>query len=391
MNNTSPLAHAALISFSSPGTDQFQPRILGRSLAERQVEYAASAGCTKIVLLGGGGRALAIAARLRAEEMGLKVQEISGPHSLATCIAPDQRLLVLQSDLLPSHVPWEMVDISSGHILTLPAGAANDLGFERIDLARNWAGALIVSGKVLAGLLELPEDSETSPAILRLALQAHLPESQLDNQYLTNGGWSLIGAGSDLKMAEDRWLSFNMKPETSAPASVALVQRMLRRFGTGLLDRPVLAPVLLAIGLCLLIGAGALAWLGHGAWAFGVVTIAALTMESAIGLRRLLILPLTRLGQWPRSRLLIDLAIFLCAVISIEGQWYRQAFAPLVLIAAFHSGPRVETGWKQALRDRAIISGTIAIFAAFAPVEPAVMVVAAALLMLNIRWNGKNS
>src|SRR5690606_40835190 len=115
------------------------------------------------------------------------------PHSFPTrrssdlllgAVRADDELLALAPGLLP-----EAADALEGlgkrkGVLVLPAGPGVAAGFERLDLNRAWAGALVVGGAQVELLSDLPPDIEPTSALVRIALQARLPERTLSEALL---------------------------------------------------------------------------------------------------------------------------------------------------------------------------------------------------------------
>lgn len=371
-----------------PGGNADGRRVLGRFLGERQVEFASSIGCKKVVLIG-GGTPEALATRHRAEELGLTLREISGPHALAACVTGGERLLALQENLLPTVLAFPLAEVSAGGVLVLPSGAGSEAGFERIDLARAWSGALVVDGKQVASLLELPEDSDTAPSLLRIALQARLPEASMAESALADGSWSLIGPESDLALLEEKWLARIVSPSPDAPASRLLVGSVFQHFGSRLAVKTSLATIALGLG-CLLAAAGvALAWIDSGFLSFAAIALSVFGFEFALGAKRLVSAPVEPDGYWHRLPWLIDLAIFASGVLSIDGEWYQRLFPPLMLLAALHLAKGRHENWLGRLRDRALIAAIVGTSALLASVEVGIMLSALSLAAYALLPRGK--
>jgi len=383
---TRALASSVLVSI--PAWTGSGPRVLGRTAPERQVEFAAACGCTEVIALGGNGSEQAVALRHLAESLGLRFREVSGPHALARSGQPGERLLVLEPGLLPDPAAWPRgADSERGIVLTLPADVGVEAGFERIDLARAWAGALVLPGALLPRLLALPEDIEAPSALLRVALQAGLPEAELDDSVLADASWSLPHGVEDARLTEEKWLARQLGTEPGESLSRRLAGTILRRGGGKLLERREARPLALGLALVLPLVAIALCRTDHDGAGFVTLALAAPVLELGLGLGRL---QQARRGAFAiRERLaplrwLIDGAIFACGLIAVEGDWIERIFAPLVLLAAFHAGPGLADAKWQGLRDRGLVAAIIAAGAFAYSTQAGVMLAAVGLLALNI-------
>ncbi len=383
-------ALAASVLVTIPAWSGSGPRVLGRTAPERQVEFAAACGCSEVIALvgPGGGGEQAIALRHLAEHLGLRFREVSGPHALARSGQPGERLLVLEPGLLPDPSAWPRgADSDRGIVLTLPADVGVEAGFERIDLARAWAGALVLPGALLPRLLALPEDIEASSALLRIALQAGLPEAELDDGVLVDASWSLPVGAEDARLTEEKWLARQIGAEPGESLSRRLAGAILRRSGGKLLERREARPVALGLAVAMPAGAIALCRTNYDGAGFLVLALSAPLLELALGLGRL---QQARRGAFlVKERLaplrwLIDGAILACGMIAIEGDWIERVFAPIVLLAAFHAGPEFAAGKWQSLRDRGLVAAMIAVGAFSYSTQSGVMVAAIGLLALNI-------
>jgi hypothetical protein len=381
-----PITRQALVCLPPSAADgDSTRRVLGRWLGEWQVDHAVDMGCTGLFILGGGGGPEAIGTRLAAERQGLKVREIATPHALAGAIAPGDLLLVLQQQVLPSASDWWQQATHQGLVLTFPAATGVEAGFERIDLSRAWAGALLMPGSSVHRLLELPEDVEAAPALLRVALQAGVPELRLPNEVLASGAWPVLGRGVPVRLHEEKWLAQRLGAAVTAETTLTgrLCRAALRRWGTSLPGRGAAVPAALGIAT-LLATAGVAAALHGAAVGFGLIALAALALELAGAMA-----PLQRgserlVRHLPKLRWLIDAALLAAGYLSIEGRWFRQVFPGLVLVLALNlqtSKPGGGRWWRAALSDRALVAAVVGVLALAASPEVGLMLGAIALLI----------
>lgn len=382
MSRNSQARRAALIVLTRDGP---APAILGKSLSERQLEFALAAGCDRVVLLGDGASAAVIALRHRAEAAKARVQVVSDAHSLAGSVGADDDLLVLQQDVLPESADALAALRDGPVILVLPAGIGVQAGFERIDLERASAGALIVPGALLPKLLDLPEDSDAHGALLRIALQQRLPEKGLGEGALSDGSWAMTGPASDAGHLQESWVARHLGAATGCSLSSRISHLVLRRTGVKLLELRHALAAMLAATLLLLGGAVAAAWDGFAAIGFAAIALAAPVVGAAIGFARLKTAPFGSAPRIAAFRLLLDAALLAACYGAIDGSWLHRLFPSLVLLAALHASRREDSGQVPGVvRDRFLIAGAIAIFAAFGLSEEGIMAASVTVLAANL-------
>lgn len=387
MTDLLPITLQALVCLPRASDDgDSARRVLGRWLGEWQVDHAADMGCTGLFILGGGGGAEAVAVRLAAERQGLKVREITTPHALAGGIAPGELLLVLQPQVLPSVSDWWSLATHQGLVLTFPAAAGVEAGFERIDLARAWAGALLIPGHAVHRLLDLPEEVEAGPALLRIALQAGVPELRFSDEILASGAWPVLGRGVPVRLHEEKWLTQRLAVQMTESTTLSgrLCHAALRRWGISLPGRSAAVPTTVGLSGLLTAGGVAAAFYGAGAAGIGLVALSALVLELAGAMAALQRGREQFVRHLPKLRWMIDLALLATGYLGVEGRWFRQVFPALVLVLGLNLAPgkRGQGGWwREALADRALIAAVVALLALAASPEVGLMLVAIALLV----------
>jgi hypothetical protein len=373
---------AALISIAETPSP-----VAGKPLARRQLEFALAAGCERVIALGNGASPEAIALRHAAETRGARFQCIGDAHSLLGAVPAADELLVLAPGLLPEdRDALELLERGSA-VLVLPAGPGVAAGFERIDLERAWGGALVLPGRLVERLSDLPGDSDAVAALLRIALQARVAEKRLPEQGLAAGSWAIVGEGDDAVRREQGWLKRNL------PSSEEFgVARLVARFGLSRLAIPLLAvPRALAwlwggvaLALAGAVGAAAIDWPATG---FVLVALGALVAEFALGLVHLRDAPFGVPGRDRAGALipgLVDAALAACAALAIDDGWLHSLFPPLVLLGALHAGrPGQWTSVAALLGDRALLALAFALAAALDLAEPAVMLAALMVIALD--------
>ena len=374
---------AALISIAATPTP-----VAGKSLARRQLDFALAAGCERIIALGNGASAEAIALRHAAEARGARFLCIGDAHGLLGTVPAGDELLVLSPGLLAEDRRVLDALERGSAILVLTAGPGVAAGFERIDLERAWAGVLVLPGRLVERLADLPPDSEATAALLRIALQARVADKRLPDQVLAEGTW-LIAGGSDDAMARQRaWLKRHL-PSSSGGfgASRMLARFALERLAIPLLELPRASPGVWAGALAALTaGTAAAAW-QWPATGFLLVALGAVLAEFATGLTLLRDAPFGPDGKGRSAHLLawlVDAGLVSCAALALEGSWLQRVFPPLVLLGVLHASRPHE--WPRVaalLGDRALLALVFAVTAGFGLAEPAVMLVSLGVLALD--------
>ena len=359
--------------------------MLGRFLAERQVEFAWELGCDRVIVIGGGG-AEAIAVRHRSEELGLQYREISGPHALAISVEEDGHLLILDERLMAFSDKLPDNSLTKPKITTLSAELGQDAGFERIDLTRAWGGAMLVEGRHLQGLINLPEDSEAAPAILRLALQAGVPEIRLADALLADGDWGLLRSEADLKSAQSKLLDSRINNDSAKPIGQRLVDGLLKKLGARLVSNAQWPLGIAFAGILALSGALALAWIGMTAVGFLLLSVGAILIELSRKVKELGSLPQAASKIWRLLPGLTYLALLTCGIMAIDGVWYRMAFPPLMLVSLLLLPLEEAPKLVRILSDKALAALTIGLIAFLTNIEAAIMLVGLFLLVLRMPW-----
>ncbi|MEO6387029.1 MAG: hypothetical protein ABIT16_06765 [Croceibacterium sp.] len=380
---------AALISIDGQpqGAGGETGRMLaGKTLAQRQLAFALAAGAERIFLLSAGGSE-AEALRKAAETAGCKVQPIAGGRGLLGAVSVADELLVLAPGLLPESAVAVDLLAKGNCVLSLAAGHGIAAGFERIDLERVWGGALVLPGSLVERLSELPPDIEPAAALLRIALQAKVPERRLPDDAVDNGTWAMVAAGDAAALQDDAWLARNLAlpPRNRLTAWLALLG--LRPLAVRLLGQARAKPALLAAVVVLLAGGIAATAYGLAPLGFVLAGVGALAAEFTARFSGLATAPFGKPGRfdWPAfTDFAVELVITVCAVLAIEQDWLHRLFPSLVLFGLLRAlRPARWQGWAALYGDPLVVAGVLAIAAAFGGVEVAVMGLALLLIVLE--------
>lgn len=373
---------AALISIAGTALP-----LAGKSIARRQLDFALAAGCERVIVLGNGASPEAVALRHVAEARGARFHCIGDAHGLLGAVPAADELLVLAPGLVAEEASALDALERGSAVLVLPAGPGVAAGFERIDLERAWAGALVLPGRLVERLSDLPPESEPTAALLRIALQARVTEKRLPDKALDDGSWSIALGDARHDALQRAWLKRNLPTTAGYGAARLLVEVALRELAIPLLALRRALPVLWGGVVLALVGAVTLAAVGWSVPAFVLAALGALVAEFAGGLAHLRDAPFGRRQRRPLASLvrgLVDATLVAAAALVIDGSWLHRAFPPLMLVAVLHaSQPARWPGVAALLGDRALFAFALALAAAFGQVEPAVMLLALLIVVLD--------
>lgn len=359
--------------------------ILGKSIARRQLEFALAAGCDAAIALGDGGGEEAIALRHQAEAGGMKFRTMGTTHNLLGAVGTGDELLVIAPRLIPANADALRIVGESRSILVVPADPGISLGFERIDSARAWGGAMLIPGRLVEGLAQLPRDCDAAPALLRIALQAQLPSRQLAPAALTDGSWIVL-RGPERPAVEALLLDRALPRPPRSHFSVWLAGAVMRRFAPRLLGQRFAGPALKAGIVALALAAGMAGAYGLPALSLALVALVALAAEAAIAFDRMGAPALIAGGGKPAlfgnwGRWLADALLVLCIALAIGGEWHHRLFPPLALLAALHAArPGGRRDLAAILGDRAVLAAAFAAAALAGFTEQAAMLATLAIL-----------
>lgn len=377
---------AALISIVGQPRDRGGTALLvaGKSVAERQLEFAIAAGCERIIALGSLPDVITL--RHAAEDAGAQFLAVGNSHGLLGTIRAADELMVIAPGLLPDERAALPALAKSSVILVLPASSGVAAGFERIDLERAWAGAAVVPGGLVERLAELPADVEATSALLRVALQSRVPDARLSDQAIADGSWVIVGEGGDAETVGQAWLDRRLRSNASQGLSAYLAGKILRPLASWFLERKQSFVGLSGAATIVLLIAVVTSWFGFATIGLALVVVGALIIQLALGL-----LPLLDGRFRPPQRraslvlpVLVDAALLACSVLAIEGSWLHRLFPPVVLLASLYLRPPEDIPRiVHAIGDRAFLAGIFAVAALFDHAEPVIMVVALAVIGLK--------
>lgn len=317
VDDTSSIALLSLGPETGRGSNR--QTVAGASLLERQVDVALALGCSAIWLYAERPDDIAVKAQILAESAGARFRIIQRARTLLGSLRRQDRLLVLAEGLLPGDSQALRLLADDPVILTLPADPGVAAGFERLDMARCWAGGMILPGSVIERLEGLDEDIDPLPALLRAGRAARLREREIPEAMLADGRWSLAASRAPCVVDSER--------VAVGPWSGA--RWLSRRLGLWLVDRPRMTVATSAAGVAA--AAGACAGL-IGAW-----PVVSLLLAAAAGIL---------LAGWAIARQERDPRVFSGRKPSRIGQ-VAPVFADPLGAAAAVAGLHTQFGWTS--------------------------------------------
>lgn len=334
-------------------------RFAGKSVLSHQIDCAAHLGCDRIICLSGGLGPDLGAARAYAERAGIRFDVVDTILRLAAMVTADDEVIVLADGVLPDRTALVETLNDRSAVLAFPAELALERGFERLDAARAWSGALRMRGDGVARLVDLPADCDLPSSLLRIALQSGVRVVELDPARLADETWQRRVDRQTGGAAERRWIARQVHPAPYVALGNALTDRMALRWAqdadAGRWSRAPHSAAALAAVFALL--AGLASWPLAG---LALLLVASLALEVATVFERVetlgappqkppLALPL---AGWLRDGLWVGLSALLIAA---EPAWLK-VFLPLVLLILLRLGAATARAPLPAVyRDRIVL------------------------------------
>lgn len=350
-------------------------------------------GCERIVCIARGFDAELASLQHAAEGAGAQFNVISGARQLSPLVTSADEVLVVADGLMAA--PQRAIDLLASHhgVLVQPIEVGLVAGFERIDINHAAAGLMLIPGRLLERLNELPADCDVASALTRIALQSGVPQRLLPDDARQGGGWKLVRNEAEAHELEAGWLATQLAAETAKSPGTWIARFGVRTFGPALLHAGsgsdavslaggaafLLALVagwfgLIGLGMCL----AGLGWLiGQCAGQIARIERAALLREPPL---------LTREGM---AAVLADVVIVVLVLWAYPASFGmdRQdvAFPPVVLLGLLRILPRTlalrQAAW---LEDRLLLTLLLAFSAGAEILLPVVRILAIAALAAGV-------
>ena len=385
----------AILTIVEPPSSE-PAEVRARPLALRQLDFAAAWGCRQVLALAERETDEALALADRARAAGMQLRFVRNAHGLLGAVSAGEELLVLSPELLPEAPEALALLRRGGAILTLPADAPNGgavaAGFERIDRDRAWAGIATMPGSLVERLADLPADSDPAAALLRIALQAGVPERALAPEVLEDGSWTIAPGGRARRLSGEAWLKRHLRWRGRHDVTGRIGAAILKRWSDPLLYRRGEASGLVALAALLTAIALVLPVAGLPAWGLAALVPAVLAGELGGRLTRLAAGPFGA-GSSDARRMTVlgwavDAALLIGTACAIQDDWPGRVFPPLVLLGSLHLPAAMERPWYFAWAgDRMVLAALLAVAAAVGMAEPLAMALALIVLGGDL-WRG---
>lgn len=363
----------------------------GRSIARRQLDLALALGCERIVCVADYLHQPMLALQHHCEAAGARFHTISGARALMSLVKSTDELLVLADGLLPLATDGRESLANGNCVLVFPSETGIPAGFERVDLNSAWAGALVMPGRLVERLGELPTDCDAVAALLRIALQARVPEVALPDVLLSDSRWTIVTSPAQAGAVEPVWLRRHFRMDGGLSLGSHAAARILALFGIALSRRgdggrlAMLTAVLLAL---LGVAIGFSLWIPAGLVLVGLSCLAA---EVAAALYRL---DAATSGSEPRTGVfqrirpwLIDVILAALVAKGVETPligWIDVIFAGVALVGIIRLvGTLLPERWKALADDRFALAIMLAMAGLFD-----VLLVTAQVLTLIVLASG---
>lgn len=212
--------------------------LAGRSVLAWQVALLQSLGVDRVVCLTDGtASAATLPLQHHVEGSGAAFHALKGFAALPALIRAEDDLIIIADGLVPDAGVLQTLIGGDGtlqrRVAAIPAdhalAAEHPEDFQRIDAARHWAGVLAMRGAAVQQLADFPEDADAVALLLRLALQAGTPCSDLAPRELVPENWLLAESAETVAIHQRALIAgAAARADWRAPMT-ALAARLVRR------------------------------------------------------------------------------------------------------------------------------------------------------------------
>lgn len=364
------------------------PLLAGQTILQHQLELVLGAGCDKVICLAERQPFEIEALRQRCAHARVPLRLLHRPQELSALVAASDRLLVVGANVLIDAENILQNANKAQFVLALPAEQAIELGFERIDANRAWAGVMLLPGTLVEQLHQLPGDIDSASALLRIALMSGVSINELSARLLADGTLIRPSSTAELQAVETERISRLAEAVRFTAPARAVVERLTIRMAPRILALPYsVTGISILIGCIMLLSvlaayAGVVAVaLSAAAFAYGgIAALRIIRRVAGQGRRRA---HADRLGAGMDAASDLVLVFVLASPDAVGLGAGASWFAPLVLLGLLRLAQSHLSGAAALLvSDRVLLTGLLLLTELAGFLDAAVMLLAAATLAL---------
>lgn len=371
-------------------------RVGGPQLARHQLSLALASGCERIIVMAREFSPETAELQRESEQGRAAFHVLTGPRGLASLVTAADEVLVIADGLLPTTGDALRLLETGPAIFVQPAETGIPAGFERIDLNHASAGMMLLPGRLVERLMDLPADTDPASALLRIGLQAGVAQRMIPDEVRLGGRWLLVRTEQEAHTAEDSWMVRHTAGGPATPGPL-LAQFLARRFGPAVLHASATGlAVPYAAGYLLALVSLGLTWLGAAWLGLILLGLACVIQRTAATLGRLqrevLAVRSGRAWRSAVSAVVLDGVIGAVLVLArgpTPGELLMaRLFPAAVLLGLVRLVPRAfATGWAVWVSDRLLLCLLLAAMAAGRVIEQGVPALALLLLFAGLVLN----
>jgi len=367
-------------------------RVGGASLARHQLALALQAGCERIVCLARNLGPDLLELQHEAERSGASFHVVAGARGLSGLVSAADEVLVIAEGLLPTAGDALRLIDGPAAVLVQPAETGIPAGFERIDLNHAAAGMMLVPGRLVDRLMDLPPDVEPASALMRIALQAGIPQRPVPDEVRDAWRWLLVRSENEAHAAEDGWMTRHTAGGAHTPGPW-FVRLLVRKFGPALLHGEGSNLIVAGIAMALAAMGLAVGWFGLGATGLILAGGGWILGRAWALLDRLRREALAQRNGPAWRPVLFDLAFDAAIVVlltmvvpAFPGQTLpERAFAPVMLVGLLRVLSRgFPRGWSAWTDDRLVLVLVLAALVGGQVIWPGLPALTALLLLAGL-------
>lgn len=338
----------------------------GAMVVERQLDLALKLGCGLVACFVDSVEREVIELQRRAQEAGVKFVHVREPARLFSMVGEDDEVLAMASGVLPDPEVAESALARQG-VLALPADIAVPLGYERIDLEFAWAGVMLVPGKLIKTLGNLPSDVDVPSALMRLALQTGTRVVPLDRQVIEQQEWHIDPDPKALAEREKKWIDAQREPISFAAPGLAVAERAGARLARDVVGKGAERSATIAAGIAALLAVG-LGGYFSPTIGLGFASLSALFARMGRVVERV-----AQLGKAERRPSILHrildwgldpVIVFLLYLASPEEYGLLRWFVPVMLVGLLRLSEKFASEqWRATYADRILLAALLSLAA----------------------------